>query len=57
MGLHTLLQGIFPTQGSNQCLTTPALAEGFFTTSAPREALFSLSLVAKQMRKFAQIKL
>ena len=29
-GLHFLLQGIFPTQGSNPCLCT---AGGFFTTS------------------------
>ena len=31
VGYHTLLQGIFPTQGLN---LSPALAEGFFTTSA-----------------------
>ena len=31
---HALLQGIFPLQGSNPCLMSPALAGGFFTTSA-----------------------
>ena len=34
---HSLLQGIFPTQGSNLSLTSPALAGGFFTTSATWE--------------------
>ena len=31
VGCHGLLQGIFPTQGSNR--VSPALAGGFFTTS------------------------
>ena len=32
---QALLQGIFPTQGLNPCLImSPALAGGFFTTSA-----------------------
>ena len=34
VGCHALLQGIFPTQGLNPSLTSPALAGGFFTTSA-----------------------
>ena len=34
MGCHSLLQGIFPTQGSNLRLMSPALAGRFFTTSA-----------------------
>ena len=34
MGCHVLLQGIFPTQRSNQCLVSPALAGRFFTTRA-----------------------
>ena len=33
VGCHVLLQGIFPTQGSNSHLLSPALAGGFFTTS------------------------
>ena len=33
MGCSALLQGIFPTQGSNLHLMTPALAGGFFTSS------------------------
>ena len=33
---HALLQGIFPTQGSNLRLS-PALAGGFFTTRATWE--------------------
>ena len=39
VGCHALLQGIFPTPGSNpRLLTSPALAGGFFTTSATWEA-------------------
>ena len=34
VGCHSLLQGIFPTQGSNLRLMSPALAGRFFTTSA-----------------------
>ena len=33
-----LLQGIFPIQGSNLSLTSPALIGGFFTTSTTQEA-------------------
>ena len=33
VGCHSLLQGIFPTQGSNPSLLSSALAGGFFTTS------------------------
>ena len=36
MGSHTLLQGIFLTQGLNPCLISPALAGRFFTTSATK---------------------
>ena len=32
---HALLQGIFPTQGSNPHLLSPALAGRFFTTEPP----------------------
>ena len=41
IGCCALLQGIFPTQGSNptESLTAPALAGRFFTTSAIWEAL------------------
>ena len=35
VGCCFLLQGIFPTQGSNLCLTLPAPAGRFFTTSTP----------------------
>ena len=39
VGYHALLQGIFPTQGSNlHPLTSPALAGRFYTTSAAWEA-------------------
>ena len=39
VGCHVLLQGIFPTQILNPPLiTSPALAGGFFTTSATWEA-------------------
>ena len=34
VGCHALLQGIFPTQGSNLCLLSPVLADGLLTTSA-----------------------
>ena len=36
---HALLRGIFPTQGWNLRLTSPALTGGFFTTSNTLEAL------------------
>ena len=39
MGYHALLQGIFPTQGSNPSLMSPALAGGFFTTEPPGKPL------------------
>ena len=38
VGCHFLLQGIFPTQGSNLRLMSPALAGGFCTTSTNWEA-------------------
>ena len=38
MGCHALLQGVFLTQGLNPYLMSPALADGFFTTSATWEA-------------------
>ena len=47
VGCHVLLQGIFPTQGSNPCLISPALAGRFFTTSATCEVhinIYALSL-------------
>ena len=40
MGCHFLLQGIFPTQGSNPHL--PAFTGGFFTTEPPAAAAKSL---------------
>ena len=40
---HALLQGIFPTQGLNSRLVSPALAGGFFTTSTTFLPSFSLS--------------
>ena len=40
VGCPALLQGIFLTQGSNlHPLTSPALTDGFFTTSTTWEAL------------------
>ena len=39
MGCHALLQGSFPTQGSNLCL----LAVIFFTTITTWEALYKCS--------------
>ena len=43
MGCYALLQGIFPTQGSNQVSCVSCVAGGFFITSATREALSSLT--------------
>ena len=40
VGCHFLLQWIFPTQGANPCLMSPALAGGFFTSSSTWEAQF-----------------
>ena len=39
VGCRALLQGLFPTQGSNLTLRSPQLAGGFFTTSTTWEAL------------------
>ena len=39
VGCYFLLQGIFPTQGSNPHLMSPVLTSRFFTTSATCEAL------------------
>ena len=38
MGSHALLQGIFPTQGLNLHLLSPALAGEFFIASTTWEA-------------------
>ena len=38
VGCHALFQGIFPTQGSNLSLMSPALLGRFFTTSATWDA-------------------
>ena len=45
VGCHFLPQGIFLTQGHNLCLTSPALAGGFFTTGATWEATCAVSSV------------
>ena len=45
VGCHALLQGISLTWGSNPCLLSPALAGGFFTTSATWEAPQMQSIV------------
>ena len=47
MGCHALLQGIFLTQGSNPCLLSPALAGGFFTTSATWEVSYICIFIFK----------
>ena len=49
MGCDALLQGIFPTQGSNLSLTSPALAGGFLTTTASREALKPAAAAAAEL--------
>ena len=38
VGCHAFFQGIFPTQGLNQGLLSPASADGFFTSGATWEA-------------------
>ena len=43
VGCYALVQGIFPTQGSNPP-SLPALAGSFFTTSATWEVIFLISL-------------
>ena len=48
VGCHAFLQGIFPTQGSNLCLMSPASAGMFFTTSATWEALKSIQFSSVQ---------
>ena len=54
VGSHLLLQGIFPTQGSNTSLKSPALARGLFTTSTTWEASLGLSVQSlSHVRLFA----
>ena len=48
VGCHILLQGIFPTQGLNPGLMSPALAAGFFTTSTTWEAPWLGNIILKQ---------
>ena len=51
VGCHALLQGIFPTQGSNPALLTfPALAGRCFTTSDTWEGPLSGMAPAKRLR-------
>ena len=45
-----LLQGIFPTQGLNPCLMSPALAGRFFTNSATWEAQSGSAAAAKSLQ-------
>ena len=45
VGCHFLLQGIFPTQGSNP---SPALAGGFFTAKPPGKPIDLNKLASKQ---------
>ena len=49
VGCHFLLQGIFLTLGSNQCLMSPALAGRFFSNSTTLPALGEKSLVTKNI--------
>ena len=51
MGCHALLQGIFPTQGSNPCLLFPALADRFFTASTAWEALIGYTPIQNKKLK------
>ena len=52
-GLPSPLQGIFPAQGSNlHHFTSPALAGGFFTTSATWEALIFNLILPSMMVNF-----
>ena len=50
MGCYSLLQGIFPTQGSNLCLKSPSLASGFFTTLLPRKLLDQFAATAESLQ-------
>ena len=48
VGCHALLQGVLPDPGTELAsLMSPALAGGFLTTGATREALRRLSLHRK----------
>ena len=47
VGCSVLFKGVFLTRGSNPCLLSPALAGGFFTTSALWEALHPVLPIPK----------
>ena len=51
VGCHALLQGIFPTQGSNLHLLSPTLAGGFFTTSVTWVSRTNLAISFYWMQK------
>ena len=48
MGCRVLLQGIFPVQGSNPCLMSPALAGRFITISTTWKALLLAYIFTKK---------
>ena len=52
VGCHPLLQGIFPTQGSNPVSVSPALAGAFFTTSATGRTVANMCSSVSQIRCF-----
>ena len=50
VGCHFLLQGIFPTQGSNLCsFMFPALAGRFFTTEPPGKPYYIRQMLNKNL--------
>ena len=56
VGCHALLQGIFPTQGLNLCLTSPALAGEFFTTCATWEVQQQHARMTDSVTRLASLK-
>ena len=51
MGCHAPLQGIFPTQGSNQCLImSPTLQVGSFPLAPPGKSKYCSAAAAKSLQ-------
>ena len=51
VGCPALFQGIFPTQGSNPCVMSPALAGRLFTISATWEAKLHIYVPLESQQK------
>ena len=50
VGCHALLQGIFPTQESNPCLLSPALTDGFFSSTWEALSIWAMDQIIQTLK-------